>query len=129
EKRKNPTRIAPEIPTPAMTMNGSPQRGVTLASSSVLRRARAAASSSIPTTKAKTAVATISIGHQIPVTDRAAGPLGLTMDESPVQPAVASAAAAVRRTTGVDQRPEPTRPVDTRSNFPLPAGSKPALSG
>jgi hypothetical protein len=72
----------------------------------------------------------MSIGHQMPVTDRAAGPLGLTIEESPVQAPTPNTAPAVKKTTGAtDFRPQSTRPVDTRSNFPLPTGSKPALSG
>src|SRR5581483_10778860 len=132
ENRKNPTRMAPEIPTPATTMNGSPHRGVTLASSSLLRRPRAAASSSMPATKAKTAVAVASIGHHSPVTDRAAGPFGLTIEVSPPQAPTISAAAtagSVRAPAAIGPRPLGNRPVGTPGNFPSRSRSKRAPAG
>src|SRR5207237_1088744 len=123
--RKKPTRMAPDTTTPATTTKGSPQPGVILAWSSVLRRPRAAASSSIPATNAKTAVAVASIGHHSPATDRAAGPFGLTTDVFPVHPpAVRTAATAGSvRATGANGPPRHrSRPVDTPLELPFPGG-------
>ena len=129
ENTKNPMRIAPDTPTPATMMNGSAHPGVCRACSSDLRRPRAAAASSITVTKTKTAVATTSIGHQMPTTERAAGPFGLTIDDWPEHPPLLRTTALTRTTGAADPCAQRTRPVDTGWDFPAPVGSKPAFRG
>ena len=80
ENTKKPIKIAPVTPSPAIKMNRSPQDTSREMSSSRIRRPRTTPYAPIATTKMVTAVATHTIGHQMLLAVRAAGPLGLRID-------------------------------------------------
>src|SRR5437763_937668 len=88
--------MTPDTTTPATTTKGSPQPGVTRAWSSVLRRPRAAARTSMPATKANTAVAAVRRGQE-------------------AERAARRRAAAGMAAGGVElgPRPDPGGPVET----------------
>ena len=74
EKTKNPIKIAPLTPSPAIKMKRSPHGTSRWMSSSRIRRPPTTPYAPIMTTKTVTTVATHTIGHQMLLAVRSAGP-------------------------------------------------------